>query len=342
MSQRYLDNSHEWASKRGFKEPTYMRHVQHLEDRFADRLIRSVRERTEQLHMLITKGAAKSLREITSESNAQMPQDDTQAKKVERNRPDSAIGQMLIKGASLEEVSNWIAKRTIGRWVRVLRPFASGPGLAVLISRLVHEGFTMVQFGSSSPDGGSSPSRQSMEIIPDPQEYLGAAIRLLTPMPDSVLAEAWVLVENLEGVVNLETAFNAKPDHPLRPNSTSTPQLRTSSSTSSRPHSVGSSLRTMSRSPKGCSGQLRRSGAFPWSDFQMDNGFRQTTMSDTSHKQLRKYPGPDTYGDVGAQFSAPQYATWGRFPRAGGRRSIQALQLSTKSRYFDAEHVIAS
>merc|ERR1719491_2007871 len=99
--------------------------------------------------MLITKAAAKSLREITSELNAQMPQDDTQAKKVERNRPESAISQMLLKGASLEEVAIWIAKRTIGRWVRVLRPFASGPGLAVLISRLVHEDFTRMQVRSS-------------------------------------------------------------------------------------------------------------------------------------------------------------------------------------------------
>jgi len=341
MSQ-FIDRAHDWASRHGFKEPTYMRHVQQLEDRLSDRMSRTVRERTEQLHMLITKAAAKSLREITSELNAQMPQDDSQAEKVKRNRPDSVIGQMLIKGASLEEVAIWIAKRTIGRWVCALRPFASGPGLAVLISRLVHEDFTRMQV---LPSGNSSPSGQSIEIVPDSDDYLGAALRLLTPMPDAVLAEAWVFVENLEGAGNLETAFKANPDHPLRPNSTSKTQSRSSSSTSSRPYSVGSSLQSMSRSPKGCSGPLRRSGAFPWSDFQMDNGFRQTTMTDFSHKQLRKYPGPDTYGDVGAQFAAPQYAgvgCWGRFPPAGGRRSVLGAQVSTKSRYFDAEHVIAS
>jgi len=323
-----------------------MRHVQLLEDRLSDRLTRSVRERTEELHMLITKAAAKKLRELTAEENAQMPQDDTQAKKVARNRPDSAIGQMLINHAPLEEVAIRIAKRTLGRWVRVLRPFASGPGLAVLISRIVHEDFTRTFFPDSSPGGrgksSKSPMGEAMEIIPGSDDYLGEAFRTLAPMPDAVLADSWIFVEDLEAALNLETAFSTNPDHPLRPKSRQVQTIsRTTSSTSSRPRSVGGPLRTMS--PKGCSGLLRRSGAFPWSDFQMDNGFRQTTMTNFSHKQLRKYPGPDTYGDVATTFTAPQRASWGRFPRAGDRRTLcTCTPLSTMSRYFEAEHVIAS
>jgi len=287
-----------------------MRHVQNLEEVHKDRMIRSVRERTEQLHMLITKAAAKSLLEMTAESNAQMPQDDSQAKKVVRNRPESAIGQMLHKGADLEEVAIWIAKRTLERWIRVLRPFASGPGLAVLISRIVHEDFTRTRVGSS-PTG--SPTGEPMGIIPGPDDYLGAAFRTLAPMPEAVMAEPWVFAEDLEAALIIEGAFNVNPDHPLRPNAKSSPMSRTSSSMSSRPHSVGS-MRTMS--PKGCSGLLRRSGAFPWADFQMDHGNRQTTMTNFSHKQLRKYPGPDTYG--------------------------KAAYTMAQRRYFDSEHAVTS
>lgn len=323
-----------------------MKHVQLLEDRLSERLTRSVRERTEQLHMLITKAAAKSLRETTAESNAQMPQDDKQAQKVMQNRPDSAIGAMLHKQASLDQVAIFLAKRTLERWMRILRPFASGPGLAVLISRIIHEEFTRTspsgrtRGAASSPSGSGSPD-DVMEIIPDPSDYLGAAFRSLAPLPDAVMAEPWVFIEDLEMALNLETAFNANPDHPLRPNSPAKKTMsRTSSSTSSRPHSVGSLRIT---SPKGCSGGLRRSGAFPWSDFQMQDGFRQTTMTNFSHKQLRKYPGPDTYGDVATTFKAPQRASWGRFPRAGDRRTLcTCTPLSQLSRYFEQEHVIAS
>lgn len=318
-----------------------MRHVQQLEDRHLDRMKSSVRERTEPLHMLITKAAAKTLREVTAEANSQMPQNEAQADKVKRNRPDSAIGQMLVHHRPLEDVAIFIAKRTLERWVRVLRPFALGPGLAVLISRIVHEDFVRTRVQGSSPGGARSPAGESMEIIPGPDDYLGGGFRALTPMPDIVLAEPWIFLDDLETSLNLEAAFNSNPEHPLRPNCQTKQMSRTSSSTSSRPHSVGSTMIVMS--PKGCSGPLRRSGAFPWNDFQIDTGFRQTTMTNFSHKQLRKYPGPDTYGDVASTFTAPQRASWGRFPRAGDRRTLcTCTPLSHKSRYFDAEHVIAS
>merc|ERR1719375_868963 len=122
--------------------------------------------------MLITKAAAKSLREITAESNASMPQDDSQAKKVMRNRPDSAIGQMLHHSASLEEVAIWIAKRTLERWIRVLKPFASGPGLAILISRIVHEDFTRTRIGSSPKGMMGHTMSETVPIIPGTDDFL--------------------------------------------------------------------------------------------------------------------------------------------------------------------------
>merc|ERR1712146_154614 len=130
-------------------------------------------------------------------------------------------------------------------------------------------------------------------------------------------AHPWIFVEDLEAAMQLEEEFAANPFHPLRPNSQINIPTRTTSSMS-RPQSV-SNLQTMS--PKGCSGALRRSGAFPWADFQMDNPNRQTTMVLASHKQLRKFPGPDTYGDVARIFTAPQRASFGRFPPSGDRRT---------------------
>lgn len=268
--------------------------------------------------------------EKSPQANAEVPQNDLQARKAAMQNPKGGIGLVISSKASLEEVATWIAKRTLERWVRVLKPFASGPGLAVLISRLVHEDYTRLQVGSPTARG------EIMQIIPPTDDLLGLAFRRLTPMPHDVNAHPWAFIEDMESALNLEVQFNSNPDHPLRPNCQIKTPSRTSSSMS-RPASV-SNLQTMS--PKGCSGALRRSGAFPWADFQPDNGNRQTFLTSTGHKQLRKFPGPDTYGDVGARFVAPERASWGRFPGAGGRRSLcTTTPLSHLGRYFEADHV---
>lgn len=339
---KLADSSHAWALKNGFKEPTYTKHVQCLEEQLAERLARSVRERSEPLHMLITKAAAKSLREVTLEANAEVPQDESQAKKIKTKSPNSGIGLILSeKGALvgrelLLEVAIWIAKRTLEKWVRVLKPFASGPGLAVLISRLVHEEFS--RKCARVWDDGDSPRNleATLKIIPAPDELLGAAFRQLAPPPAVATTQPWIFVEDLEAALNLQAQFEANPDHPLRPRTAQHKTPSRTSSSMSRPHSTGS-LPIMSS--KGCSGALRRSGAFPWSDFQMHCGNRQTTMTNASHKQLRKFPGPDVYGDVAYHFNAGSRASWGRFPRAGGRRAnCTCTPLSTMSRNFDLEH----
>jgi len=338
MRKTFVDESHEWAMRHPygpFREPTFMRHVQFLEDRQADRHTRSQRERTEPLNTLVTKAAAMSIREATMEANAEVPQDDNQARKVCIKSPKSGVGLMITGGASLEQVATWIAKRTLEKWIRILKPFACGPGLAVLISRLVHEDF----YRARQTSEGSPGQGEIMQVIPPVDDLLGAAFRKLTPSVEDIVAQPWTFVEDMEAALHLEGEFNNNPDHPLRPNSHPKRPSRTSSSLS-RPSSVGA-LQTMS--PKGCSGALRRSGAFPWADFQMDNPNRLTTMTNFTHKQLRKYPGPDTYGDVARIFTAPQRASWGRFPRAGDRRTqCTCTPLSQLSRYFKEEHVIAS
>lgn len=332
MSSQFLDDTHHWAVARKFTEPTYMKHVQHMEDRFADRLARSQRERNDPLHTVITKAAAKSLRDITQEASDGMPQDDAQVRKACLKSPNSGLGLMISSGASLEELASFVAKRTLERWVRVLKPFASGPGLAVLVSRLVHEEFNRSRLGQDS----------IMTIVPPLSDPLGRAMRDLTPSPDAVLARPWILIEDCEAAMNLEGQFNVNPDHPLRPNSKGNFSQASPSSASSmyRPHSVGS---IQSLSPKGVTGAVRRSGAFPWNDFQEDLGSRQTTMVLASHKQLRKFPGPDRYGDVTYLYNAPTRAPVGRFPGAGARRTqCTCTGLSTLGRYFESEHVIAS
>jgi len=344
-TSRYCDSSHEWACRHGFREPTYVEHVQQIERGHDDRRAKTVRERNEPLHMLITKAAAKSIRDITGEANAEMPQDNDAAHKVVNKSPNSGVGLMIASGSSLEGVATFIAKRTLERWIRVLKPFASGPGLAVLIARLVHEDYSRLhspaanlahRWGGGSP--GSPSSSSTISIVPPPYDLLGNAFRQLTPLPDDALTRPWVFIEDMEAALSLEGQFNVNPDHPLRPNSLS-PTRRTPS-TMSRPPSVAS---LQVQSPKGMSGPLRRSASIPWSDFQPDNGFRQTTMCLASHKQLRKFPGPDTYGDVAKIFTAPQRASFGRFPPVGDRRTrCTCTPLSQLPRYFDSDHVIAS
>lgn len=318
-----------------------MKHVQYLEERLHERLSRSLRERTEPLHTLITKAAAKTLREVTGEANAETPQDGEQARKACLKNPKGAIGLMVSHGSSLEQVAVFIAKRTLEKWVRILRPFASGPGLAMLISRLVHEDFSKVKGGVRFSETSSGEDESViMEIIPPANDLLGFAFRQLTPLPDAAVNHPWIFVEDLESALNLEGQFNLNPDHPLRPNSGLSKTMSRTSSAMSRPSSRSENLASLS--PKGTSGALRRSGAFPWADFQSETGNRQTTMVQQSHKQLRKFPGPDIYGDVAKTFNAPSRACWGRFPPAGGKRNpCSVTPLSHLSRYFAQEHVIS-
>lgn len=320
-----------------------MRHIQQLEDKQADRLMRSVRERTEPLHTLITKAAAKLLRDITTDTNALAPQDQNQANKIIKTRPDSVIGTMLSNGASLEEVAIWLVKRALEKWVRVLRPFASGPGLTVLISRLVHEEFLRINLaGSSPPDSPcSTGSRETIPIVPPRGDLLGDAFRALTPLPQDACADSWVFVEDLESALTLEAAFSANPTHPLRPNAEA-PKLTRSTSTSSRPYTCHSGFLQKAVGlyvePKNQTGGVRRSGAFPWSDFQTTDGFRQTTMNNNAPKHVRRSPGPDRY-EVVARSTAPVHASFGRFPRAGLRRNMcSATPLSNRSRFFEEEY----
>lgn len=326
-----------------------MKHVQHLEKRHEDRMARSERQRTQPLHMLITKAAAMSLKEVTGEANTEVPQDEDQVMKIKSKSPSSGIGLIISEKGALAgrelllEVAIWIAKRTLVEWLRVLKPFASGPGLAVLISRLVHEEFSRNSLISSRvvwADGASPrPLEASFKILPSSDDLLGAAFRRLTPLPGVVMTQPWILVEDLEATLILEEQFFVNPDHPLRP----FVQKKTPSRLSSSMSQTQSDGKLPRMSSKECPGALRRSGAFPWGDFQMHHGNRQTTMTNASHKQLRKFPGPDVYGDVVQTFNAGASASWGRFPRAGGRRTnCTCTPLSTMSRFFDLEHPKAS
>lgn len=301
----------------------------------AERLLRTERERTEPLHLLITTAAAKNCRGAMEAAEKELPQDESQAQKLVLKAPKSALGVLISGKASLHEVAVFVAKRTLERWVRFLKPFASGPGLAVLISRLVYEEFRRPK--SRSSDAQQEP----MRLVPPPDELFGAAFQEITPSMEQALMHPWIFIADMEAALNLESEFSQNPLHPLRPHSPKKKDLsRSASFPPKRPHTVSNAK---SQNPMGCSGSLRRSGAFPWADYQDGFGFRQTSMSLFTPKQTRKYPGPDVYADAAKAFTAPQRAIWGRFPRSGDRRTqCTSTPLSQLGRWFSLEHAIPS
>jgi hypothetical protein len=326
----FLDDLHHRSKQQGVTETTFLKHVQTLEDEMKDRVCATERERKEPLNLLITPAAAKNCRETTRATEKEIPQDESQARKLVLKAPNSAVGLLISAKASLHEVAIHFAKRTLSDWVRFLKPFASGPGLAILISRLVYEDVRRPR-----ADG----TIETIRLAPPEFTALGKALREVTPTVEKAVMYPWLLIADMEAALNLESEFQQNPQHTLRPNSTSDKEMKRSHSyTASRPFTTGA---VKCRSPKGCSGGLRRSGAFPWADYQDEDGFRQTQMTNHSPKQMRKYPGPDIYGDVDKIFTAPQRADFGRFPRAGGRRTqCTSTPLSQLGRFFSDDHKI--
>jgi hypothetical protein len=270
------------------------------------------KENDEPLSKIIPIATAHKLKAIILALSEELPRDISEIRMARLRAPKSTTQAELKNGATVSQAATHAALKALEQWVKLLRPFASGHNLALMISRIVH----------IKDDGNwSDMEERPLEVIPPMNDPVGAAIRRVVPEPEWLAYGKWEWLEDLLSALSYEESF----DRSSFVHRSSTPSgtiRQTGEALAATPGARPSTTGQMpGRRPPSESARIRMSGDFPWDSFQSRSGFRKTATSFTTEKYVRSVPGPAIYSDYDKLLAKPQNPGRGVFHSVGDRRT---------------------